>query len=126
MAQHTLTHLVTRIEAAGGTADQLLALTDVEMAGGEVFAWNRRAESAAYSLVDRVERNAASPAAAPTDEPLATERQVAYIIKLLGQRQRNGDEGGFMSLSGPINADTLAKLTRREASTYITSLTESY
>lgn len=126
MAQHTLTHLVTRIEAVGGTADQLLALTDVEMICGEVTAWNRRAESAAYSLVERLERNATQAPAAATREALATDRQIAYILKLIAQRQRSGNTAGFMTTDRPVTAGDLAKWTRSAASTYITSLTENY
>lgn len=127
MAQHNLNHLITRINAAGGTTDQLTDLTDVAYVGGDLIAWNRRAEQAAYAAVDAAEA-AASPATTPraVAAPAATERQVAFIIRLIGAAQRHGDEGlgGFMH--GPTTWDGISQLTRREASVYIDSLTGQY
>lgn len=144
MAQHDLTHLVTRIDAIGGDLAELLALTDVEdlharypRAARNIIAWNRRSEAAAYELVERMEARAArtrqvtpEPAAAAPTTPrseLATERQVAYAVSLIGQRERNGDGGGFVTFSGGYpTAGQLSRMSRRAISTLIDSLRESY
>jgi len=76
MAQHDLTDLVTRIEAVGGTVDQLLALSNVARVCGDVIAWNRAAEFQAHSLVERLEQAARGPA--------ITQRQADYITALGG------------------------------------------
>jgi excisionase family DNA binding protein len=56
--------------------------------------------------------------------PLATPRQVDYIMQLLHARTRSGDAGGFFS--GPTTRDGVQELTRTQASTYIDSLTNNY
>lgn len=58
------------------------------------------------------------------DQPLATPRQVDYILSLLDQRKHSGASGGFMT--GPADRMGIEALTRQQASTYITSLTERY
>ena len=55
--------------------------------------------------------------------PLATERQVSYILTLLARGA--GDEGGYIS-GGPTTRDQIARMTRRQASDYIDSLTGRY
>jgi hypothetical protein len=143
MAQHDLTDLVTRINAIGGDVADLLALRDVEDLTGRVadtgvIAWNRKSQTAAYELVERMERRAArspkdsisaapaAPAAPRSD--LATDKQVAYAVRLIGQRVRNGDGGGFVSFPGSAypTADELARMSRRSISTLINSLSENY
>jgi hypothetical protein len=64
-----------------------------------------------------------TPPPAP-DAPLATEAQVNYIIRLLDQRRRTGEGGGFYS--GPTGRPQIAALTRQEASLYIRSLKGDY
>jgi hypothetical protein len=141
MAQYDLTDLVTRINAIGGDLADLLALRDVEdltgrVAGTGVIAWNRTAQTAAYELVERMESRAPrrtsrattpAPAAAPKAPrgDLATDRQVAYAVRLIGQRMRNGDGGGFV-VGGYPTADQLARMSRRSISTLIDSLSENY
>lgn len=56
--------------------------------------------------------------------PMATPKQIDYILSLLSRRQHNGDGGGFMT--GPTDRQGIANLTQAEASTYITSLKEDY
>ena len=55
---------------------------------------------------------------------LATERQVSTIISLLKARRISGEEGGFMS--GPTDTAAIRKMTRAQASAYITSLKGAY
>lgn len=70
-------------------------------------------------------RTPTSPAPdGPATAPLATPRQVEYIIDLLNRRRAAGDGGGFMA--GPTDRAGIAQLTRSQASTYITSLKEAY
>lgn len=54
--------------------------------------------------------------------PLATGPQVAYIMDLIHQGRHK--EGGFYT--GPTTREGVARLTKAEASTYITSLTGNY
>lgn len=60
MAQHDITALIARIETAGGSADQLLALDNIQQIGDQVIAWNRKAEAAAYELAEQIEAKAAA------------------------------------------------------------------
>ena len=133
MAQHDLTDLVTRIDAIGGNLDQLLALDNVEdqrRYGVGVVAWNRKAEYAAYELVEKMEaaaRPAPAPAPAAAAGPLATDRQVDYVLSLIARRVRSGEGGGWMSHTGGYpTRDQLATMTRRDISRYIDQLRDSY
>lgn len=73
---------------------------------------------------EEVKDAAAVEAAPATSEPLATEKQVGFILTLLARRVRAGEGGGFMT--GPTSRDAIAAMTRREASAYITSLKGDY
>ena len=55
---------------------------------------------------------------------LATPKQVDYILTLLARREHSGEGGGFFS--GPTDRAGLEELSKREASTYITSLKGDY
>lgn len=57
-------------------------------------------------------------------EPPATQKQIDYIMQLLAVREARGDGGGFMA--GPTTRDGVKKLTKAQASIYITSLKEQY
>ncbi|ROO82554.1 hypothetical protein EDD29_0034 [Actinocorallia herbida] len=57
--------------------------------------------------------------------PLATPRQVDFIMELLADRQRTGDGGGFY-FGGPTTRKGVAEMSKREASMYITSLKGDY
>lgn len=56
--------------------------------------------------------------------PLATPRQVEYILQLLDRRQRTGEGGGFFY--GPTDRAGIEEMSKAEASTYITSLKGNY
>lgn len=68
---------------------------------------------------------APKPAAPAAPRPgCASERQINYILRLLADRRRSGEAGGFFY--GPTTRSGIAQLSRNEASTYIDSLTGSY
>lgn len=137
MAQHDLSDLVTRIDAIGGDLNELLALVDVEdthrnypKSPRNVIAWNVKARSAAYELVECMEaqaRAAATPAPAAAPIALATEKQVTYANRLIARHVRDGDTSGFISFGGsyPTSAQ-LAAMSRRDISTLIDSLAGNY
>ncbi|WP_026923297.1 hypothetical protein [Glycomyces arizonensis] len=55
----------------------------------------------------------------------ATPRQVDYIMSLMRQRRRSGEGGGFIG-GMPTTRAGVAKLTKQQASTLITSLKGDY
>ncbi|NUR30062.1 MAG: hypothetical protein HOV83_30135 [Catenulispora sp.] len=59
-----------------------------------------------------------------TKGPLATPRQVDYILQLLDRRQRTGEGGGFFD--GPTDRASIKEMSKTAASTYITSLKGDY
>lgn len=81
-----------------------------------------RVEAAAAKWARAMNPTPARPAAS-AGAPLATERQVSYILTILARGA--GDEGGYIS-GGPTTRDQIARLTRRQASDYIDSLTGRY
>jgi len=82
-----------------------------------IAAHEDKMDAAVIAAAERVVA-AAQPA------PRATEAQVAYIMRLLAQRGRDGDGDGFYS--GPTTREGVVKLTRSQASTYIDSLKGAY
>lgn len=62
--------------------------------------------------------------AARTKGPLATERQVDYIMQLLAHREYSGEGGGFYY--GPTDRAGVEMMSKLEASSYITSLKGDY
>lgn len=100
--------------------------------GQVIPASQEDAEARAIAMADRLDAEAATKAtapqapaaAAPADPTLATERQVSTIIGLLKARRISGEEGGFMS--GPTDTAAIRKMTRAQASAYITSLKGAY
>lgn len=69
-------------------------------------------------------QDAAEDAADAALRNLATDAQVDHIVRLLHRRARNGEGGGFMV--GPTVRDKIAKMSKRDASSYIDSLTSNY
>nr|DAK57402.1 MAG TPA: hypothetical protein [Caudoviricetes sp.] len=65
------------------------------------------------------EKAAAERAAAAARGPLATDRQVSYILSLLAQH--DGQNTTWYT-AGPTTSAEIAKMTRKEASTYISAL----
>lgn len=65
------------------------------------------------------EKAEAERAAAKARGPLATERQVDYILSLLAET--DGQNVTWFS-AGPTDPAEVAKMTRKDASTYITAL----
>jgi hypothetical protein len=56
--------------------------------------------------------------------PLATPKQVDYILQLLARRERTGEGGGFFY--GPTDRAGIEEMSKVDASTYITSLKGDY
>ncbi|MFD7093367.1 hypothetical protein [Streptomyces xanthophaeus] len=56
--------------------------------------------------------------------PLATPRQIDYILNLLAERKRTGEGGGFFY--GPTDRAGIEELSKSDASSYIKSLTGDY
>ena len=83
-----------------------------------------RLNRAALDAIDRAvasvtEKDEATQAEQVADP--ATDRQIAYIERLLINRRRNGEGDGFITIP-----ENLRGLTKRDASTLIDSLTGRY
>ena len=128
MAQHDVTASVTEAIAAGATAAQFEELGAENLTArypnspDEWIVWNRREEAAVERLHAEVMAAATAAPVAESTEPLATEKQIAFIMRLIDQGR--ADEGGF--ITGPTDRAGVARMTRRQASAYIDSLTGSY
>ena len=92
---------------------------------GELMAMGRNVEAKIRAWAARRSRPAAveTDAGAARAVPLATEKQVSYIMALIARGAH--EEGGFIS-GGPTTYDEVRKMTRRDASMYIDSLTSNY
>ena len=78
----------------------------------------------AYLAKLAADKAAETVKAAPVAGSQITERQISFIMSLLGRRERSGEAGGFMA--GPTTREGVARLTRNQASSYIDSLTGRY
>ncbi|WP_333757977.1 hypothetical protein [Streptomyces sp. ISBFB 2968] len=96
---------------AAGTADRIRAKAEQD------------AIAAAETAV-REARKAQLTEARQQKGPLATPRQVDYILSLLSTRRETGEGGGFFT--GPTDRAGIETLSKREASSYITSLKGDY
>lgn len=110
--------------SAGMTRDQVDEISR-QASRRDVLAGIERGD---YSRINRAVtaaiREAQSPTAAPAQTtPMATSRQVDYIMQLLAERG-DGVGGGFMA--GPTSEEDIKRMTKRDASRYIDSLTERY
>lgn len=137
MAQHNVTGIVEELLAAGHTIDQIKARADIrDDYNGGWFVWNRTEESKLTSIGDAVEwarEAAADRAAQARADSMITDRQVDYIISLLVQRIRSGEDDGFMSTHNLWNDDhtkiskpKIQALTKSQASNIISSLKGTY
>lgn len=80
----------------------------------------QRAELAAKREVEaKAEEERAEDAATKAIGPLATDRQVDYIMALLAQ---HGGQNTTWFSAGPTTLEEVANMTRRDASTYISAL----
>lgn len=107
------------MQGADETAEQVIArATDTATKREETWAQDvtRTAESRRDAAIERAERDAAKTA------PRATPKQVDYILRLIADGAH--EEGGYFS--GPTTRREIAAMTRRDASTYIDSLTGNY
>lgn len=115
-------------QEAGLSDDELVALMQRTARGihdrlSDLELLNRKDADRLESEIGAAARKA-QKAAAGASEPLATGRQVDYILSLLARRSRTGNAAGFMT--GPTIRDEIQRMTRQQASTYIDSLTENY
>lgn len=105
-------HLLTGVKAhADGRADRI----------------QKKAEADAIATAEaavREAREAQLEEARRHKGPLATPRQVDYILQLLARRERTGEGGGFFT--GPTDRAGIEELSKADASTYITSLKGDY
>ncbi len=116
--------LIARAEAVGITIEDIAKKVRLPYAAAWAVAnisgrdWTRIDDM----IAERESRTEeAAPAAAA---PLATAKQIDYIMSLLAGRARTGEEGGFMT--GPTTREGVAKMTRTAASNYISSLKGGY
>lgn len=96
---------------AAGSADRIREKAD------------REAIAAAEATV-REAREAQLAEARRQKGPLATPRQVEFILQLLDRRERTGEGGGFFY--GPTDRAGIEEMSKADASTYITSLKGDY
>lgn len=99
------------------TVEKAIEFCDRTQRGYDEYAAKLAAERAAEEKAE-AERKAAEEAAKARG-PLATERQVDYIMSLLAQH--DGQNTTWFT-SGPTDPAEIAKMTRRDASTYISAL----
>ena len=132
MAQSLITK---KLEEAGVTAAEVnaaLATTAynhpiTEAADGD-YARSSRDYDRVMAYIAKIAAERAEQAAtqaATTEAPeAATERQIDFILTLIDRRRRDGEAAGF--ITGPTTREGIAKLTKRQASGYIDSLTGRY
>lgn len=125
--QHNVTNAEI-VEAAGGVRhwrDNPTGLIH-EIEGDILWAQSRGDADRIARLVDAyvAKRDAAKATPAPaaqSDQPMATERQIAFIRSLIDRGAHR--QGGFVTVRA---TDDLSTLTRSQASAMIDSLTGRY
>lgn len=144
MSTYDVTAQVKEILASGMTLQQI---ADHINAGGnrwlitdgdeliQATAWNRVSQDRIYTLRDQVRAAAAREVERdlprPITTPMATDRQVDYLVTLLARKYRSGELDGFASWTQyitdtEIDVKALRALTRDRASQLITSLKGDY
>lgn len=126
MAEHDITYVTEQYNVdAEKLVEKVCAMSKwinpVYIENGRLIAKSRGDEQAAIYWAQRIATPAA-PAKTAARPDRATERQVSYIMSLISQGAH--EEGGF--IAGPTTRAEIAKLTKAEASAYITSLKGNY
>ena len=124
-------HLCYITREYGVTTDKLVTLTEgmglvAYVEDGVAYAYTRRDADKVEQVIrlSALEQAAARRVAAGQPAELATERQVDFIMKLLAWCGVSGEADGFMS--GPTTREAVAKLSKAQASAYITSMKGGY
>lgn len=110
--EEVITNLLKNVHAhAEGATDRIAKKAEQDaIAAAEATVRKARAEQLAE--------------ARRTKGPLATPKQVDYILQLLSRRERTGEGGGFFY--GPTDRAGIEEMSKADASTYITSLKGDY
>ncbi|MFF0166771.1 helix-turn-helix domain-containing protein [Streptomyces prasinus] len=96
-------------------------------AAGAAERIQKKAEQDAIEAAEaavREAREAQLEEARRTKGPLATPKQVEFILTLLARRECSGEGGGFFY--GPTDRAGIEEMSKADASTYITSLKGDY
>lgn len=124
-------HLSYLSREYGITTDEIVALTEgmglvAYVEDGVAYAYTRKDADKVEQIIRRAaaEKAAADRVAAGQPAELATERQVDFIMSLVARRAAYGEADGFMS--GPTTREEIAKLSKSQASAYITSMKGQY
>ena len=124
-------HLSYLAREYGVTTDEIVALTEgmklvAYVEDGVAYAYTRKDADKVEQIIRRAaaEKAAADRVAAGQPAELATERQVNFIMSLVARRAAYGEADGFMS--GPTTREAIAKLSKSQASAYLTSMTGGY
>lgn len=124
--QEDPTPLKMIIDVGSATADHLIRRA-TEHAHGAEARITKKAERDAVEAAESAVRDARAAQLndlRTTRGELATPKQVEYILQLLLEREYSGEGGGFYY--GPKDRAGIEEMTKREASTYITSLKGDY
>ena len=124
-------HLGYLTREYGVTTDEIVAITEgmklvAYVEDGVAYAYTRRDADKVEQVIrlSALEKAAARRVAAGQPAELATERQVDFIMKLLALCGVSGEADGFVS--GPTTREAVAKLSKAQASAYITSMKGGY
>jgi hypothetical protein len=107
-------------------ADKLIQRVSLHAKGAEERIAKKADQDAinAAEAAVREAREAQLAEARRLKGPLATARQVDFILQLLERREYTGEGGGFFY--GPTDRAGIEEMSKRDASTYITSLKGDY
>ena len=124
-------HLSYLSREYGITTDEIVALTEgmglvAYVEDGVAYAYTRKDADKVEQVIrlSALEKAAARRVAAGQPAEPATERQVDFIMTLLAWRGFSGEADGFVS--GPTTREEVAKLSKSQASAYITSMKGGY
>ena len=122
-------HLSYLTREYGVTTDEIVALTEgmglvAYVEDGVAYAYTRRDADKVEQAIRLAALEKAAARRIAAGQPVATERQVDFIMKLLAWRGISGEADGFMS--GPTTREEISKLSKAQASAYITSMKGGY